>query len=60
VIELRALLLATPRSSDWTLEMRAAWWKEYESQPQTAASSETAIPSEATVSIDLASRIQQP
>jgi serine/threonine protein kinase len=59
-IELRALLLATPRSSDWTLEMRAAWWKEYESQLQTAAPSESAIPSDATVSIDFASRIQQP
>jgi hypothetical protein len=40
--------------------MRAAWWKEYESQLQTAAPSESAIPSDATVSIDFASRIQQP
>ena len=59
-VELRALLLATPRASEWTLELRAAWWKEFESQMRAAAPSETAVPSDITVSIDLASRIPQP
>lgn len=60
VIELRALLLATPAASDWTPELRAAWWDSFEHQPaaeepQTAANIFTPMP---TVSIDLSSRME--
>jgi serine/threonine protein kinase len=30
VEELRSLLLTSPRSDEWTLEARSAWWSEYE------------------------------
>jgi len=50
--ELRALLLASPRSADWGQEQRAAWWKGY--QPVAPAVSASPSPMPATISIDLA------
>jgi len=57
--ELRALLLASPRASEWNLEARAAWWARYHNQPiveagVASASSSTPL---ATVKIDFDSRI---
>jgi eukaryotic-like serine/threonine-protein kinase len=59
VIELRALLLATPAAADWTPEAWAAWWDSYENQPATGEPQPAAADSTplATVRIDLASRM---
>ena len=50
--ELRALLLASPRSADWGQEQRTAWWKDH--QPAAPAVSASPSPMPATISIDLA------
>ena len=57
--ELRALLLATPAATLWTLEAQSAWWEDYERLPATneeesVPDTSSAMPS---VSIDLASRV---
>lgn len=59
VIELRALLLATPAAADGTPEAWAAWWDSYENQPATGEPQPAAADSTplATVRIDLASRM---
>ena len=53
-LELRALLLASPRAADFTPEARAAWWAEFHGQKQAAVEVKTATPSPLpTVKIDL-------
>jgi len=59
--ELRALLLTSPRASDWGLEARAAWWARYqapENQRTGTRDSRASSPINATVKIDFASRIE--
>ena len=59
--ELRALLLTSPRASDWGLEARAAWWAKHpceEIQRAGGSGSGVSSPIDATVKIDFASRIQ--
>jgi serine/threonine protein kinase len=59
--ELRALLLTSPRASDWGLEARAAWWAKYQDQEiQRPGEGEqrASSPIDATVKVDFASRIQ--
>jgi len=59
--ELRALLLTSPRASDWGLESRAAWWANYQDQEIRRAGKgdqRASSPINATVKIDFASRIQ--
>jgi len=59
--ELRALLLTSPRASDWGLEARAAWWAKHPCEEiQRAGGSDSGVssPIDATVKIDFASRIQ--
>jgi serine/threonine protein kinase len=59
VVELRAMLAATPFAADWAPEMRAAWWSEYERQPAVPVDADAdASTSRATVSVDLASRME--
>ena len=56
-LELRALLLASPRAADFTPEARAAWWAQFHGQKQAAVEVNTATPSPLpTVKIDLAGR----
>jgi serine/threonine protein kinase len=55
---LRDLLLATPAAVAWTPELRTAWWETHHSSPLPAADAfDTSTPL-ATVSIDLASRME--
>jgi len=59
--ELRALLLTSPRASDWGLEARAAWWAKYHDQAiqrPGGTDPSASSPIDATVKIDFASRIQ--
>ena len=57
-LELRDLLLASPRAADFTPEARAAWWAEFHGQEQAAVEVKTATPSPPpTVKIDFAGRI---
>jgi serine/threonine-protein kinase len=56
---LRTRLLATPLAAEWNLAARTAWWDNYEQQPavdEAAAPDSTKLP---TVSVDLASRMEQ-
>jgi tRNA A-37 threonylcarbamoyl transferase component Bud32 len=56
---LRTRLLATPLAAEWNLAARTAWWDNYEQQPtvdEAATPDSTKLP---TVSIDLASRMEQ-
>jgi hypothetical protein len=52
--ELRALLLASPRTADWGQEQRTAWWNCY--QPEAPAVSAQPSPMPATISIEIAPR----
>lgn len=60
VVELKALLLATPEAAAWTPQAREAWWDAYERQPaishEEAVGTYTPIP---TVSVDLSSRMER-
>jgi len=59
--ELRALLLASPHASEWSVEARAAWWAEYRAQA-VPKPGETEHPrdgaADVSVSVDFASRIK--
>ena len=56
-LELRNLLLASPRAANFTPEARAAWWAEFHRQEQCTAVVGTATPSPVpTVKIDFAGR----
>jgi len=58
--DLRAQLLACPLAADWPVKARVEWWEAYErmSPASLEATVASASPSMATVSIDLASRIE--
>jgi len=59
--ELRALLLTSPRASDWGIEARAAWWTRYQVPEHQGAGTRdlrASSPINATVKIDFASRIE--
>ncbi|PYL01329.1 MAG: hypothetical protein DME19_02005 [Verrucomicrobia bacterium] len=56
--ELHALLLTSPRASDWGPKPRAAWWDRYRHETQRPDGTEQPAPVDATVKIDLASRIR--
>jgi serine/threonine protein kinase len=60
VIELRALLLTSPRASDWGVEARAAWWAKYQNEESSGPGKTDAsgVSLDATVKIDFASRMQ--
>ena len=60
VIELRALLLTSPRASDWEVEARAAWWARYQNEESSGpGKTDTGgVSLDATVKIDFASRMQ--
>ena len=57
--EMRALLLATPHAAAWPVTARADWWEMHDLQPPVAAfaNSDESTSALATVSIDLASRV---
>ena len=60
VLELRDLLLSSPRAGQWTLEARSAWWKEHATGvvPPTVKVDQAQLPPmEATVKIDFSSRM---
>jgi serine/threonine protein kinase len=57
-VALRQLLLATPAAAEWTPELRAAWWKNFDSQPSPAADESNPSTPMAPVRIDLASRME--
>jgi len=59
--EMRTWLLATPAATQWTLEVRAAWWEDFERQPagrsdETAGATPAPMPA---VSVDLSSRVEE-
>jgi serine/threonine protein kinase len=60
VMELQALLLATPAAGDWTPEAREDWWKYYERQSASSPGGETVgqMASAPTIRIDLAGRME--
>jgi hypothetical protein len=57
-LELRELLLASPRAKEWTLADRVAWWTKYHSQPVVEVETAEASTPMQTVRIDIADRIQ--
>ena len=63
VVELRLLIGASPRASEWTVEARAAWWDRYRNQAAATVREAGAWPSgpvEATVKIDFQDRLNEP
>ncbi len=60
VVELRALLLESPRAGDWNLAARLAWWANFYSLPPVAPGEKPKVQSssiDATVRIDFGSRV---
>jgi Protein kinase domain len=63
VVELRALLRTSPRAAEWGPELRAGWWTHFKNQQAQSAPAETQrqpAVMEATVRIDLGTRMEQP
>jgi eukaryotic-like serine/threonine-protein kinase len=57
-LELRGLLLASPRAADYPPEARVAWWAIFHGQEQSAPEAKTATPSPMpTVAVDFADRM---
>ena len=59
VLDLRALLRATPHAADWTVAEQADWWAHFQPQPweSPAAPAEGAKTPMATVKIDIEDRL---
>ena len=55
--ELKNLLLALT-AAEWTPELRAAWWQAYDQQPPAIETESDVSTPMATVSIDLANRME--
>jgi eukaryotic-like serine/threonine-protein kinase len=55
--ELKTLLAATPHAGDWTPAIRAAWWADWHSRPETAGDPSAPSTPRQSVSVDIASRV---
>jgi hypothetical protein len=60
VLDLRALLRATPHAADWTLRDQAEWWAQFHRQPEVKYpdTKESAATPMATVKIDINTRLK--
>jgi eukaryotic-like serine/threonine-protein kinase len=56
--DLRARLATTPFASEWTPQLRAAWWQSFDAQPVVEEASAASAPPLPSVSIDLQSRME--
>ncbi len=57
-LELRGLLLTSPRAADYISEARTAWWAEFHGQEKSSVKASPSTPSQLpTVKIDFAGRI---